>query len=188
MRTLPLGKDGPNVPVVCFGTFPIGGGFGAIPESQAISTIHSALDAGLTFIDTAEGYSNAEELLGKGLKGRRQEVFLATKLSRSDHSPDQIDEALENSLRKLGTDYVDLYQIHGPQPAYTQSRRPSTGSSATATQAGSVTSAYRTSQRTRRLRPPGTPGYTARSPATTCSLGTWRRTCCLPARGTASAS
>ena len=119
MRTLPLGKDGPNVPVVCFGTFPIGGGFGAIPESQAISAIHSALDAGLTFIDTAEGYSNAEELLGKGLKGRRQEVFLATKLSRSDHSPDQIDEALENSLRKLGTDYVDLYQIHGPQPAYT---------------------------------------------------------------------
>lgn len=118
MRKLPLGKDGPLVPVVCFGTFPIGGGFGAIPESQAISTIHAALDAGLTFIDTAEGYANAEELLGKGLKGRRDEVFLATKLSRADHSPDQIDEALENSLRKLGTDHVDLYQIHSPWPAY----------------------------------------------------------------------
>ena len=118
MRTLSLGKDGPLVPVVCFGTFPIGGGFGAIPESQAISTIHAALDTGLTFIDTAEGYANAEELLGKGLAGRRDEVFLATKLSRADHSPDQIDEALENSLRKLGTDYVDLYQIHSPWPAY----------------------------------------------------------------------
>lgn len=118
MRTLPLGKDGPLVPVVCFGTFPIGGGFGAIPESQAISTIHAALDAGLTFIDTAEGYANAEDLLGKGLEGRRHEVFLATKLSRSDHSPDQVDEALENSLRKLRTDYFDLYQIHSPWPAY----------------------------------------------------------------------
>ena len=118
MRTLPLGKDGPLVPAVCFGTFPIGGGFGAIPESQAISTIHAALDTGLTFIDTAEGYANAEELLGKGLEGRRNEVFLATKLSRADHSPDQIDEALENSLRKLRTDYVDLYQVHGPQPAH----------------------------------------------------------------------
>lgn len=118
MRKLPLGKDGPLVPVVCFGTFPIGGGFGAIPESQAISTIHAALDAGLTFIDTAEGYANAEELLGKGLEGRRNEVFLATKLSRADHSPDQIDKALENSLRKLRTECVDLYQVHSPWPAY----------------------------------------------------------------------
>ena len=118
MRTLPLGKDGPRVPVVCFGTFPIGGGFGAIPESQAISTVHAALDSGLTFIDTAEGYNNAEDLVGRGLEGRRHEAFLATKLSRSDHSPDQIDEALERSLRNLRTDYVDLYQVHLPWPAY----------------------------------------------------------------------
>ena len=118
MRTLPLGKDGPQVPVVCFGTFPLGGGFGAIPESQATATVHAALDAGLTFIDTAEGYANAEELLGKALVGRRREVFMATKLSRPDHSPGQIDEALERSLRNLQTDCVDLYQVHSPWPAY----------------------------------------------------------------------
>ena len=118
MRTLPLGKNGPQVPVICFGTFPIGGGFGAIPESQAVATVHAALDAGLTFIDTAEGYSNAEELLGKALGRRRQEVFLATKLSRNNHSPDQIDDALERSLNNLQTDYVDLYQIHSPSNTY----------------------------------------------------------------------
>ena len=118
MRTRPLGKDGPEVPVICFGTYPLGGGFGAIPEVQAISTVHAALDAGLTFIDTAEGYSDAEPLLGKALKGRRDKVFLATKLSRSDHSSDQIDAAIEGSLRALQTDYIDLYQIHSPRPKY----------------------------------------------------------------------
>ncbi|MCH7800934.1 MAG: aldo/keto reductase, partial [Chloroflexi bacterium] len=114
MRTLPLGKDGPLVPAVCFGTYPLGDGFGAIPESQAIDTVHAALDAGLTFIDTAEGYASAEVRLGKALKGRRHEAFLATKLSRADHSPDQIDAALDASLRALQTDYIDLYQIHFP--------------------------------------------------------------------------
>jgi aryl-alcohol dehydrogenase-like predicted oxidoreductase len=118
MRTLPLGKDGPPVPAVCFGTYPLGDGFGAIPESQAIDTVHAALDAGLTFIDTAEGYASAEVRLGKALKGRRHEAFLATKLSRADHSPDQIDAALDASLKTLQTDYIDLYQIHSPQPAY----------------------------------------------------------------------
>lgn len=118
MRTKPLGKDGPQVPVICFGTFPLGGGFGAIPRKQAISTVHAALDSGLTFIDTAEGYSDAEPLLGEALKGRRDEVFLATKLSRSDHSPDQIDAAIKGSLKALQTDYIDLYQIHGPRPKY----------------------------------------------------------------------
>ena len=118
MRTLPLGNNGPQVPVVCLGTYPLGDGFGAIPESQAIDTVHAALDSGLTFIDTAEGYASAEARLGKALKGRRHEAFLGTKLSRADHSPDQIDDALVVSLKALQTDYVDLYQIHSPQPAF----------------------------------------------------------------------
>jgi myo-inositol catabolism protein IolS len=118
MRTLPLGKDGPLVPAICFGTYPLGDGFGVISESQAIDTVHAALDSGLTFIDTAEGYASAETRLGKALKGRRHEAFLATKLSRPDHSPDQIDAGLDASLKTLQTDYVDLYQIHSPQPAH----------------------------------------------------------------------
>jgi aryl-alcohol dehydrogenase-like predicted oxidoreductase len=107
-----MGKDGPEVPVVCFGTWPLGGAYGGYEESQAISTMHAAMDAGLTFIDTAEGYMNAEAIIGKSVKGRRDELFIATKVSGDDHSTEHIHEALNNSLRLMGTDHVDLYQLH----------------------------------------------------------------------------
>ena len=84
---------------------------------QAVATIHAALDAGMTFIDTAEGYHTSESVIGKALRGRRQEAFLATKLS-GDHSPEHIVSGIENSLRSLGTDYVDLYQLHSPRPEW----------------------------------------------------------------------
>ena len=90
---------------------------GAIPDEQAIAAIHAALDVGMTFIDTAEGYRTSESVLGKGLQGRRHEAFLATKLS-GDHSPEHIKQAIENSLTSLGTDYVDLYQLHSPNPRW----------------------------------------------------------------------
>ena len=118
MQTRQLGKDGPEVPVICFGTWPLGGGMGAIPEDQAIVTVKTALDIGLTFIDTAEGYRNSEELIGKAIKGRRGEVFIATKLSGQDHSAKHMQSAIDNSLRALGTDHVDLYQLHGPRPQW----------------------------------------------------------------------
>ena len=118
MRKKKLGLNGPEVSVVCFGTFPIGGGFGSVPRDQAIKTVHAALDAGINFIDTAEGYNDAEEILGEALADRRNEVFLATKISRKNHSFDNIDEAIEQSLKKLKTDCIDLYQIHGPQEKY----------------------------------------------------------------------
>ncbi len=118
MKTRPLGKDGPQVPVVCFGSWPIAGPFGKVPEGQAIAAIETAIDVGLTFIDTAEGYHGSEVVVGKAIRGKRDKVFLATKVSGSDHSFDHIDSALEESLRVLGTDYVDLYQIHGPQPQW----------------------------------------------------------------------
>ena len=92
-------------------------GWGQCPEDQAIRTVHAALDAGMTFIDTAEAYSSSESVLGKALRGRRHEVFLATKLS-FEHTSEHIAEAIENSLRALNTDYVDLYQIHSPRPQY----------------------------------------------------------------------
>ena len=112
MRTKQMGRDGPEVPVVCFGTWPLGGAYGPVEEAATIATMHAAMDAGLTFIDTAEGYLNAEAIIGKSIKGRRDELFIATKVS-GDHSTEHIESAVENSLRLMGVDYVDLYQLHG---------------------------------------------------------------------------
>ena len=118
MQTRALGKDGPQVPVICFGAWPLGGGFGAVPEDRALATVRAALDAGMTFIDTAEGYRGSETLIGKAISGRRDEVFLATKLSGNDHSAEHMDRAIDNSLKALGTDHIDLYQLHHPQPQW----------------------------------------------------------------------
>lgn len=119
MRTRRLGSDGPEVPVICFGTWPLGGAFGAVEDKQAVDTVHAALDAGLTFIDTAESYFDSQAKIGKAIQGRRADVFLATKVSGSDHSPQHIEAALSESLRLLGTDYIDLYQLHTPpQPQW----------------------------------------------------------------------
>ena len=117
MRTKQLGKLGPEVPVICLGAWPLGGGMGELPDQQVIDTVHAALDCGVTFIDTAEGYRTSESVLGKALAGKRDKVFLATKLS-GDHSLEHMNQAVENSLRALGTDYIDLYQLHGPKPEY----------------------------------------------------------------------
>ena len=107
-----MGTDGPRVPVVCFGTWPLGGAYGSVEEATAIATMHAAMDAGLTFIDTAEGYMNAEAIIGKAIKGHRDDLFIATKVSAHDHSTEHINLAIENSLRLMGTDHVDLYQLH----------------------------------------------------------------------------
>jgi aryl-alcohol dehydrogenase-like predicted oxidoreductase len=90
---------------------------GPIEEKQALETVHAALDSGINFIDTAEGYYTSESTLGKAIQGRRDRVILATKLS-GEHSPQHIRAAIENSLRNLRTDYIDLYQIHHPDPAW----------------------------------------------------------------------
>lgn len=116
MEQRPLGRNGPLVSVICLGAWPLGGGMGEVPERQAISTIHAALDAGMTFIDTAEGYRSSETVIGNALKGKREQAFVATKLSGS-HAPDHLARAIENSLRALQTDHIDLYQLHGPDPS-----------------------------------------------------------------------
>jgi len=90
---------------------------GVLPDKQVIDTVHAALDCGVTFIDTAEGYRTSESVLGKALAGKRDKVILATKLS-GDHSLEHMNRAIENSLRALKTDYIDLYQLHGPKPEY----------------------------------------------------------------------
>ena len=117
MRMKQLGKNGPEVSAICFGAMELGGRMGPIEESQAIATAHAAIDAGVTFFDTAEGYATSEEITGKALVGKRDQVFLATKLS-GDQSTGHIAEAFENSLRMLQTDHVDLYQLHRPKPQW----------------------------------------------------------------------
>tara|TARA_Y100000590_G_scaffold274811_2_gene308543 strand:+ start:22714 stop:23685 length:972 start_codon:yes stop_codon:yes gene_type:complete len=107
-----MGLDGPEVPVVCFGTWPLGGAYGGFEESNAIATMKAAIDVGLTFIDTAEAYMNAEAIIGKSIIGKRDKLFIATKVSGEDHSSENINRALENSLKLMGIDHVDLYQLH----------------------------------------------------------------------------
>jgi aryl-alcohol dehydrogenase-like predicted oxidoreductase len=98
-------------------------------DAESIRTIHRALDLGITFIDTAEVYGpyTNEELLGRALKGRRNDVVLATKFGLISHrngdspavdgSPENIRTAIEGSLKRLGTDFIDLYYQHRIDPA-----------------------------------------------------------------------
>jgi aryl-alcohol dehydrogenase-like predicted oxidoreductase len=105
------------------------GTYGSAEEDESIRTLHRALDLGVTFIDTAEIYGpyHNEELLGRALKGRRDEVVLATKFGLVSHagggpghldsSPANIRTAVEGSLARLGTDHIDLYYQHRVDPS-----------------------------------------------------------------------
>lgn len=118
-----LGRTGVEVSPLCLGTMMFGA-WGNKEVDDSIRIIHHALDAGINFIDTADVYSGgeSEEIVGKALKGRRDDVVLATKFfmpmgegpSRSGGSRKWIMREVENSLRRLGTDYIDLYQVHRP--------------------------------------------------------------------------
>lgn len=85
-----------------------------IPESQAVATVHAALDAGINFFDNAPMYANglAESRLGKALKGRRDKAVVATKILTDALTPADVDAHFHASLKRLDTDYIDLYQIH----------------------------------------------------------------------------
>ena len=113
-----LGKDGPDVPVIGLGAWPIGGGMGDLDHSDCIATVRAAIDSGMTLLDTAQAYRTSEATLGRALKdGYRERCFLATKVSRQ-YSRKDIEHAIENSLRALDVDCVDLYQIHSWNPQY----------------------------------------------------------------------
>jgi aryl-alcohol dehydrogenase-like predicted oxidoreductase len=119
MQLRQLGHEGPRVPVIGFGAWPIGGGMGSIDERQAIATLHHALDRGVTLIDTAEAYRTSEEVIGRALaawSGPRDRVFVATKVRSDDLSPGHVREAVERSLRSLGVETIDLVQAHGWDP------------------------------------------------------------------------
>jgi aryl-alcohol dehydrogenase-like predicted oxidoreductase len=129
-----LGKSGIKVSPMGLGCWAIGGpfyldgkidGYGKTDDKESIRAIHAALELGIDFIDTADAYGigHSENLIGEALEGRRNQVVLATKfgfvgneatktLNGYNLSPDYIERACDASLRRLRTDYIDLYQLH----------------------------------------------------------------------------
>ncbi len=118
MKYRKLGQSKLKVSVISMGCWAIVGDsiWGPQKESDAINAIYEALDEGINFFDTAEGYGNgySEEMLGRTLAKRRKEVIIGTKVSSGHLKPKDLKEACENSLRRLQTDYIDLYYIHWP--------------------------------------------------------------------------
>jgi aryl-alcohol dehydrogenase-like predicted oxidoreductase len=126
MKYRTLGGTGLQVSTHCLGTMMFGA-WGNTDLEECTATINAAIDGGINFIDTADVYSDgeSEEIVGRALKGRRDEVILATKVhgqmgpGRNDQGNSRvwIMRGVEDSLRRLGTDHIDLYQIHRPEPA-----------------------------------------------------------------------
>ncbi|MBI2619854.1 MAG: aldo/keto reductase [Ignavibacteriales bacterium] len=129
MKTRKLGTNGPDLTVIGFGAWAIGGpwvyGWGPVDDRESIAAIHAALDAGINWIDTAAayGFGHSETIVGRALKGMRGKAFVATKgglvpdgkgdVYRNSR-PESIRTEIEESLLRLQTDHVDLYQIHWP--------------------------------------------------------------------------
>ena len=109
-------RDDIQVSPIALGCWPFSGGefWGNQEDEDSIAAVHAALDSGINFFDTAEGYVHSEEVLGRGLKGRRHEAVIATKVSAVNLAPEDLNAACERSLRALQTDHIDLYQIHWP--------------------------------------------------------------------------
>ena len=123
MKRRVLGGTGMSVSEFALGAMMLGA-MGNPDHDESVRIIHTALDAGVNFIDTADVYSRgeSEEIVGRALKGRRDDIVLATKFAlpigtdanQAGGSPRWIARAIENSLRRLDTDYIDLYQMHRP--------------------------------------------------------------------------
>ncbi|MDD4797081.1 MAG: aldo/keto reductase [Eubacteriales bacterium] len=127
MRYKQLGKTGMNVSVATVGTWAIGGaGWGDVDKEESIQAIRAMLDNGVNFIDTAPvyGMGHSEEVVGEAIAGRdRAGLYLATKAgfvwdgsgrAERDISGDSIRRQVDDSLKRLGTDYIDLYLVHKP--------------------------------------------------------------------------
>lgn len=132
MRYKKFGKTGEDLSVICLGTWTLGGkNFGAVAEKDAIQAIDAMIDSGVNFIDTAPIYADgdSERILGKALKGKRDKIFLVSKFGSyfpenrprelgtvRDSSRGYILKAIDETLSRLNTDYLDGYLIHWPDP------------------------------------------------------------------------
>ena len=131
MNKRDLGKSGIRLTEIGLGTWAIGGpwewGWGPQNDQESLAAIDRALELGINWLDTAPvyGLGHSEEIVAQALRGTREEVFLATKCGlvwdeqkkiTNNNRPESIFREVENSLRRLQTDYIDLYQIHWPDP------------------------------------------------------------------------
>src|ERR1700741_5386435 len=128
MRYRTLGSTGIRISEIGFGTWGLGGAaqgavaYGATQDEQSIRALRAAYDRGVNFFDTADfyGFGHSEKVLGEALRGVRDKVVIATKgglldaTGAQDFSPAHLRSALDASLQRLGTDYVDLLQLHSP--------------------------------------------------------------------------
>ncbi len=129
MKYRVLGKTGLKVSEVGFGAWAIGGNahgnsYGPTDDKQSLAAIERAIELGCNFFDTADvyGHGHSEELLGQALRERRSKVIIATKVGgdfyhgapRMNFTPDYLEFALGKSCERLGSDYIDLYQLHNP--------------------------------------------------------------------------
>src|SRR5258708_21167481 len=125
MRSRTLGRTGIRVSTYCLGAMMFGA-HGNPAHGDCVRIIHKALDAGINFVGAADAYARgeSEEIVGKALEGRRDNVVLATKAhlpmgedpNQQGNSRRWLIRALDDSLRRLQTDHVDLFQIHRPAP------------------------------------------------------------------------
>jgi aryl-alcohol dehydrogenase-like predicted oxidoreductase len=128
MEARQLGRVGPTVSAIGLGCMPMSGVYGSTSDAEGIAAIHRALDLGITLLDTADVYGDGhnEQLVGQAIRGRRDEVVLATKFGnvrdargrpgRINGRPEYVHEACEASLARLGVDTIDLYQQHRVDP------------------------------------------------------------------------
>jgi aryl-alcohol dehydrogenase-like predicted oxidoreductase len=130
MKRTKLGRTGLDVSRICFGTWQLSGDWGSLDEQESVAAMQRALELGINFFDTAQGYGfgASEQLLAKALgddlRSRRDEIVLATKGGlrmegdelKRDSSPQWLRQGVEESLGYLGVDHIDLYQVHWPDP------------------------------------------------------------------------
>jgi aryl-alcohol dehydrogenase-like predicted oxidoreductase len=127
MQRRQLGREGPIVSALGLGAMSLSGTYGASDDTESVETIHTALDLGITLIDTADVYGDGhnEQLVGSAIAGRREEVVLATKFGLVfengrmgiDGSRAHVQRAIDASLRRLGVEHVDLFILHRVDPA-----------------------------------------------------------------------